>query len=386
MKKIFTGNIYSWCDEIEESALVQIQNLSDHPLVLHTSIMPDCHCGYGMPIGGVIATRDGVIPNAVGVDIGCGMRAVQTTLEGISDRDLRKIMGLIRERVPVGFNHKKDKVEDSLMPRGPEVFSEGFIVDKEYNNAKGSLGTLGGGNHFIEIQQDENGLIWFMIHSGSRNLGYKVAKHYNTIAYGLNRMWYQDRSVKDELAFLPKGTKEYDRYLAEMNYCLLYAEANRRMIAERVISAFLEVIGEEFDVIHSKDVYHNYAAMEHHKGHSYLVHRKGATRAREGEIGIIPGSQGTASYIVQGKGNVDSLMSCSHGAGRKMSRAEAKKTLSLDAEIEKLDEIGVIHSVRHWNDLDEAPGSYKDIEEVMRQQEDLVSIVHKLKPLGVIKG
>ena len=374
-----------WLDDIEDGALEQARNLANLPFAFHhISIMPDSHQGYGMPIGGVLATQDVIIPNAVGVDIGCGMCAVKTSLTEIDTDVLKQIMGQIRKTIPVGFSrHKEDNSDNGrLMPSG---FSTCPIVDSEFNNALTQIGTLGGGNHFIEIQKGSDGHIWVMIHSGSRNLGFKVANHYNDVAKKLNDKWKTSVPKEHDLAFLPLETPEGQSYISEMNYCVEFALANRKLMMDRVEQAFYDLAPDHFfENENMVNIAHNYASMENHFGKNVMVHRKGATLARENTIGIIPGSQGTKSYIVKGLGNKDSFESCSHGAGRKMGRKEAQRTLSLEDEQKKLE--GIIHSVRNVKDLDEAPGSYKDIDVVMNNQKDLVDILVELTPLGVIKG
>ena len=377
--------IKSWVTDLEEGALEQARNLANLPFIFrHLSLMPDSHQGYGMPIGGVMATKDVVIPNAVGVDIGCGMCAVKTSLkiEDFTKEKLKEVMGLIRETIPVGFNHRKEECEIEEMPN---LSNPLYIVDQQYGAARRQLGTLGGGNHFIEIQKDEEGFIWIMIHSGSRNIGYKAAKYYNELAKKLNKKWHTSVPEKHDLAFLPLNSKEGKEYLDEMNYCVEFALANRKKMMEDVQNSILQVIDEvKFENI--INIAHNYAKMENHFGENVMVHRKGATSARKGEVGIIPGSQGTASYIVEGLGNPESFQSCSHGAGRKMGRNQARKNLDLEEEKKKLEDQGIVHSIREVNDLDEASGAYKSIEEVMANQEDLVKILVKLIPLGVVKG
>ena len=381
--------IKSWCENPEEGAISQAKNLANLPFLFkHVALMPDTHFGYGMPIGGVIATEGVVIPNAVGVDIGCGMAACQTNLMDITTDQLKKIMGQIRAAIPVGFNHHKEaqvpKMEllGDLCVDADHFMNLPHVVFKEAEKATHQLGTLGGGNHFIEIQKGSDGNIWIMIHSGSRNLGFKVANHYNALAKELNKRWHSSVPVKHELAFLPLDTDEGEAYINEMNACLKFAKLNRDTMMDRVVDIFKNDLGAIVD--RAINIHHNYASMEHHFGKNVMVHRKGATSAREGEMGIIPGSQGTSSYIVKGKGNPDSFQSCSHGAGRKMGRKQAQKTLNLKEEQAKLE--GIIHSVRNASDLDEAPGSYKDVETVMREQKDLVGVVVKLKPLAVVKG
>lgn len=384
--------IKSWCMNPEEGALSQAINLARLPFLFrHVALMPDTHQGYGMPIGGVVALEKVIIPNAVGVDIGCGMLAVKTSLTEITTEELKQIMGKIRGVVPVGFNHQKQFQNEELMPQSGLIIDNATIVCKEYTPARKQLGTLGGGNHFIEIQKGSDGHIWFMVHSGSRNLGFKVAEHYVDLAYNLNQKWhantYLPKDKKQSLAFLPMDSKEGQMYLEEMQYCLDFALANRKLMANNIKNCFGEVMGYDLiDFVEEINIHHNYAKWENHFGKNVIIHRKGATSARDGEIGLIPGSQGTASYVVRGKGNKESFTSCSHGAGRKMGREEAKKTLDLIAEQKRLDDRGIIHSVRNKEDLDEASGSYKDIDVVMAEQTDLVDIVVKLEPLGVIKG
>lgn len=384
--------------ETEESAADQIFNLTRLPFRhKHVAVMPDCHAGCGMPIGTVLATKGVIIPNAVGVDIGCGMCAVRTSLKDLDKDTLKKIMGEIRKAIPVGFNkHKKVQHESNMPDCIARVVAdkENYVVARNYENALKSLGTLGGGNHFIEIQEGSDGYIWIMIHSGSRNLGNQVAKHYDKIAQKINQ---DNFSIVDKdwgLAFLKADSKEGKDYISEMQYCVDYAKANRNLMMERVKEIFFgefgngkyedSVVGISFDA--PIDIAHNYAALENHLGSNVWVHRKGATRARLGEVGIIPGSQGSKSYIVRGLGNKLSYESCSHGAGRKMSRGKARAELDLKAEQEHLDLLGVLHSVRGKDNLDEAPSAYKDIEEVMKHQKDLVDISVILVPLAVIKG
>jgi len=383
-------------DEIESGALEQIYNLANLPFAYHhVAIMPDTHQGYGMPIGGVIATDGVVIPNAVGVDIGCGMCAINTGLkvENLKDGDLKQIMSEIRKYIPLGFNHHKDKQDEALMPDkesylyGDKTSSIDIpIINQEYNSALKQIGTLGGGNHFIEIQKDENDFIWIMIHSGSRNLGKKVADHYNKIAINLNEKYHSKVDKKLELAFLPLDSDEGNSYLMEMQYCVDFALASRKLMMDRIMAIFYSIVSGVAASCKMINIAHNYASMENHFGKNVMIHRKGATLARESTIGIIPGSQGTKSYIVQGKGNVDSFMSCSHGAGRKMSRNKAEENLNLEDEIKRLDDQGIIHGIRHKSDLDEAAGAYKDIDKVMEYQKDLVDILTTLTPMAVIKG
>ncbi|RKZ27561.1 RtcB family protein, partial [bacterium] len=297
-----------------------------------------------------------------------------------------------RSRVPVGFNHhKKGQVAD-LFDNAPDL----EVIQAELDLATRQLGTLGGGNHFIEIQKGNDGYIWYMVHSGSRGFGFKIAKYYNKLATQLCQLWYADiPEVKGEegLAFLPASTQGGLEYIEAMCYAMEFAKASRSRMLREIGYSFARVINGsslktvtyqgEFEYI---DIHHNYAALEGHFGKNVWVHRKGATSAKQGELGIIPGSQGTKSYIVRGKGCRESFLSCSHGAGRRMSRTQARRELNLEKERQKMDEAGILHSLRHADDLDEAASAYKDIDVVMSEQKDLVDIVVELTPLAVIKG
>jgi tRNA-splicing ligase RtcB len=379
--------IKMWLDDIEEGALQQAKNLANLPFAFRNiAIMPDSHQGFGMPIGGVLATDGVIIPNAVGVDIGCGMCAVQTTMREIDRETLKKILEKIRNAIPLGFNHHKKNQDPELMPNSTDME---YVVNAEYDSALKQIGTLGGGNHFIEFQNDSDGHIWIMIHSGSRNIGKQVADYYNKLADKLNGKWDYDIPKSWQLSYLPIDSNEGKAYIKEMNYCVEFALANRKLMMDRICdilmdTAYTTVNGLDFAPM--INIAHNYANLENHFGMDVMVHRKGATLATEDTIGIIPGSQGTKSYIVRGKGNPDSFNSCSHGAGRKMSRTKAEKDLNLDEEIRKLDKQGILHAIRGKKDLDEASGAYKDISIVMGNQKDLVEVLVELSPLAVIKG
>lgn len=390
MKKINTGKIpiLMWLDDIESGALEQAVNLSNLPFAFkQIAIMPDAHPGFGMPIGGVLATTGVVIPNAVGVDIGCGICAVRTSVKGIPVKNIKSILNGVRRLVPVGFSHHKKEQDESLMPgRDHFTFRKGLIVNSEYKNALKQLGTLGGGNHFIEILKGNDGHIWLMVHSGSRNIGYRVARHYNRVAKEQTGTGRKRVPPKWDLAYLYPGSDEEKKYLEEMQYCVDFAFASRKLMIERVKEVFSEDLKREINFDNFINIAHNYASSEVHFGTRLFVHRKGATSAKAGEKGIVPGSQGTSSFIVEGKGNPDSFMSCSHGAGRKLGRKQAIRELDLEYEKMKLDKLGIIHSLHSRKDLDEASGAYKDINIVMDNQKDLVDIVTELKPLGVIKG
>lgn len=390
MKRIITTEkipLVPWLDQLEGEVLAQSRNLANLPCAFHhVAIMADAHVGYGMPIGGVLATTGAVIPNGVGVDIGCGMRAVRTGLTDVDPEQLSKIIGDLRATIPLGFKHHSKPRSVQTLPDSDAMEGCLPVVAAEFDSARKQIGTLGGGNHFIEIQQGSDNRIWLMVHSGSRNIGYKVADFYNKLAVKLAKTARKDVVPPEwQLAILPVATPEGRQYLREMAYCVAFARANRREMMAVVQGVVAEVTGcSQFE--EALDVAHNYAAKEIHFDREVWVHRKGATRAFVGEYGIIPGSQGSRSYIVRGLGNPQSFMSCSHGAGRVLGRKEAQRVLNLREEIGKLDAQHILHSIRHRNDLEEAPGAYKDIGEVIANQHDLIEVVVELQPLAVLKG
>jgi len=378
-----------WLDDIEKGALEQAKNIANFPYALqHVAIMPDAHQGYGMPIGGVLAAKGVIIPNAVGVDIGCGMCAVKTNITKVTMEELKKVMTNIRKLIPLGMKRHKKPQDKNLMPDLPC----GPITKREYGNALKQLGTLGGGNHFIEVQKDTQGFLWLMIHSGSRNLGHTVATHYNRLAVKENKKKKVSIPKSWQLAYFTMPSSHGKDYLTDMQYCVEFAFANRKLMMTRVMEVISDYFHGPSGVLTSSDfgklinIAHNYAALEKHFNQKVYVHRKGATSALKDELGIIPGSQGTHSYIVRGKGNKDSFTSCSHGAGRVMSRSRARKILDFKKEKQKLDRLGVIHAIRHAKDLDEASSAYKNIDIVMENQKDLVEIENQLTPLAVVKG
>ncbi len=405
MKWIETENtilpVKSWCETIEDDALKQARNLANHPALFHhVALMPDCHVGYGMPIGGVIACENAVIPNAVGVDIGCGMGAIETGLsfENIKERkQIRRFLDLIKSAVPVGEGNShagKQKWEgfsrfyDTIKGIMPGWYSEKSAVLDAKN-----LGSLGGGNHFMELQKSDTGKVWLMLHSGSRNLGYRIASYYHGLAVKLNesdRIKIPDR----DLSFLD-ADKEGKDYIRDMNFALDYARENRRRMMAVFKDAFTEVFGS-VSFMEEINIHHNYAVYEEHFERKVWVHRKGATSAHKNQPGIIPGSMGTSSYIVRGLGNPESFMSCSHGAVRVMGRKDACRRLSIhdcDMAME-----GIVfdrwkrykgHGKKGENrllDLSEAPLAYKNIDQVIEAEMDLIEPVVRLSPLGVVKG
>ena len=372
-----------WLNDIEEGALQQARDIANLPdAAHHVAIMPDAHQGFGMPIGGVLATRGVVIPNAVGVDIGCGVCAVKTSLKEFSRKDLLTIANRIKNTIPLGFKRHNKPVSKHLLPG---IDSEMPVIEREYENAACQLGTLGGGNHFIELQKDTEGYLWIMIHSGSRNLGKQVADHYYKEARNLNNKDHGNPGIPRQLARLSVDSDQGQLYLKEMQYCADFAFASRK----QMITVASEITDDHFKHVEFSgiiNIAHNYASKETHFGEELIIHRKGATSAKKNETCIIPGSQGTSSYICRGKGNPESFKSCSHGAGRTMGRKEAQRSLDLKKEKSILDDRGIIHSLLTTKDLDEASGAYKDIGMVMKLQSDLVEIVTELQPLAVIKG
>ena len=366
----------------------QIENLTTLPFLFHhLAIMPDVHAGMGMPIGGVLACKNAVIPNAVGVDIGCGMCAVKTNWRAadIPTDVLRKqIMRGIRKRIPLGMEHHKVAQDENYLPTGHDIEKMEIVKRRQIAITK-EVGTLGGGNHFIELQKDEEDTLWIMIHSGSRNLGKLVGDYYNEKARTLNERWWSVVPSSLRLPFLPLRTDEFANYWREMEYCIDFALCNRKLMMERIEEVLSDTIpGITFEPM--INIAHNYAAWEEHFGEHVIVHRKGATLATKGTIGIIPGSQGTASYIVEGLGNPQSFCSCSHGAGRTMSRTAAIRDLNMQEEVARLEAKGIIHAIRGQSDMQEASGAYKDIETVIANEADLVKVRTRLLPVAVIKG
>ncbi len=367
--------IKSWTYELEEDALEQAKNLSNLDFAFHhIALMPDVHVGFGMPIGGVLATKDYIIPNAVGVDIGCGVVAARTDIKykQIDSRALNGIVQKAYNQIPLGFKkHKK--------PRDWEGFNkvrDSKILLQEIDNARYQLGTLGGGNHFMSIERGSDGYAWLMVHSGSRNFGHTVATYYNDIAKKL-----EENIESKDLAALSLDTELGKDYFRDMNYVLDFARENRRQLLEDLYGIFKKYVKSK-DLEEIIEIHHNYASKEIHFNEEVIVHRKGAINAEKGRKGIIPGSMGTSSYIVEGLGNPESFNTSSHGAGREMSRKEANKTIDRK-EFRKIMD-GIVF--REGKDLSESPMAYKDIEKVMKNQNDLTKKLVELKPMAVIKG
>ncbi len=373
-----------WASEVEESAKKQLINVARLPfLYKHVAVMPDVHWGMGATVGSVIATRGAVIPAAVGVDIGCGMMAVKTRLHAGTIRDAAESIRVeIEAAVPVGFKGN-ETVSQRALDRISWSDEWSFIDNRLTEKAQHQMGTLGGGNHFIEICLDAHQNVWVMLHSGSRNVGKTIADRHINEAKGLMKQFFIDLPDPD-LAYFAEGTEEFENYMSDLEWCQRYAFQNRIEMMDRVMEVMARY-GKEDKVSRLMEVncHHNYAAREHHYGKNVIVTRKGAVRAREDDFGIIPGSMGTRSYIVRGKGCAESFHSCSHGAGRSMSRKEAKRRFTKDDLIEQTKGV----ECRKDSDvIDEIPSSYKDIDEVMAAQTDLVEVVAVLKQFICVKG
>lgn len=382
-------SIKMWLSNMDERAWKEARNLANFPFAFHhIAIMPDAHAGTGIPIGAVLAVKDVVIPNAIGEDAGCGMSALRTSIKvsGLSKEMLRKrVMREIRKAIPIGRNEHKQQQSEDYLPES-KYLEKTVVCQRRIQSALKQIGTLGGGNHFLELQKDMEDNLWIMIHSGSRGLGGKVAEYYVQKAEIFAKMYNCPYPVAQQrLAYLPLGSREGEDYWNEMKYCVDFAKASRKLMMLRVQEVLKDVVPDA-EFFEYYDTPHNYAAKECHFGEMVIVHRKGAAHAGVDEIGIIPGSQGTKSYIVKGLGNPDSFCSSSHGAGREMSRSQAFYNLSLEQEVKRLNEQGIIHAIRFQKDLEEAAGAYKDIHTVMENQRDLVEPLIELSPVAVIKA
>ena len=390
--KAWVGDI----TEIEDSALTQLTNLAGMPFIAPNgvAVMPDVHAGKGSTVGTVIATDKAIIPAAVGVDIGCGMNAVRLSIKANQLPDsLAAIRSRIESLIPVGNNNH---LKEDVLTRNRGILDKGdglaitavedivYKIKKDYvAHAAKQLGTLGGGNHFVELCIDENQDVWVMLHSGSRGVGNVIGSHYIESAKDAMSKYFIHLPDQD-LAYLPEGTKEFDDYVKAVSWAQDYAMENRKQMMLRVIDALRIEIPIPFDITQEAiNCHHNYVEKENHFGRNLWVTRKGAIRAREGDLGIIPGSMGAKSFIVRGKGNPESYCSCSHGAGRKMSRAKAKQTFTV---ADLIAQTAGVECLKTDAVLDEIPGAYKDIEQVMANQTELVEVLHTLKQVMCIKG
>jgi tRNA-splicing ligase RtcB (3'-phosphate/5'-hydroxy nucleic acid ligase) len=381
-----------WTDQVEPEAMAQLKNTAALPFVFrHVAAMPDVHLGKGATVGSVVATKGAICPAAVGVDIGCGMAARKTSFpaDRLTAADLKKLRASIEREIPVGRESKRQPFESAsswMKKRGRPNASrdDAALADRALHQ----LGTLGGGNHFIEICVDaDDGMLWVLLHSGSRNVGKTVAERHIGRAKGA--MKRLSESLPDpDLAYFLSGTREFDEYRQDLDWCQDYARQNRDIMMDRVLRQLAFAVGLEGDVSHlgitmAVNCHHNYVADEVHFGERVLVTRKGAIRAGEGELGIIPGSMGSSSFIVRGLGNREAFESAPHGAGRAMSRGEARRRFSCEdlqaqtAGVECRKDSGVV---------DEIPSAYKPIESVIEKSSDLVEVVARLKQIVCVKG
>ena len=389
-----------WTDYVEPTAMKQIDDLCKLPFVhKHVAVMPDVHMGYGSTVGSVIPTRGAIIPASVGVDIGCGMMAVQLDLNAAQLPDNLKTARLgIEARVPHGRSnngrpgdkgawddipHDVDRMWGEMVGGFADIVSHHPKLTKGGVNDVRHLGTLGTGNHFIEICLDETDGVWVMLHSGSRGVGNRIGSYFINLAKEDMKKWFINVPEKD-LSYFPEGTDHFKDYWNAVSWAQNYALVNR----EIMMASTLDVLSAEFgrDVFAIKkavNCHHNYVARENHFGANVLVTRKGAVRARVGDLGIIPGSMGERSYIVEGLGNKDSFNSCSHGAGRVMSRTQARKQFTAK---DLQEQTAGVECRKDEDVIDEIPGAYKDIDEVMANQADLVKPIHTLKQIVCVKG
>lgn len=407
--------IHVWSDDDYEQALAQAKALAELPFIHNRVVLcADYHVGYGVPIGTVFATNGYVLVNGVGNDIGCGVAVCETAynVDSLTPEKLQCVFDTIQQFVPTGMGNLHTEMQDwagfSYFDKEPNVENwlnpaianwHNWLSPNKRDWIARSLGTLGGGNHFLSLEKDDAGQIYIMVHSGSRNLGQLICSYYHSKALEFNEKWCSILPNK-ELAYLPINSQLGFNYVKDMNFALDYAKENRRRMMSVAKQALISCLGHpgSTNVIHTEfDVHHNYANLEHVDGKDLWVHRKGAISARDGELGIIPGSQGTASYIVKGCGNPASFYSCSHGAGRKLGRAEADRTLNEKVETDAMigiyfkgwgtKEVKVEGKKATITSLEEAPGAYKNIEEVIKQQEHfLIDVVTRLTPIGVVKG
>lgn len=383
-----------WTEDIEDSALQQLKNIAKLPFIHSHGIaaMPDVHWGVGATVGSVIASEGAIIPAAVGVDIGCGMNAVRTSLTASDLPDsLAELRHDIERSIPLGAGGKHQKIETieahfKRLPQGDPRWGRSLIAgvanDKGLERASAQLGTLGSGNHFIEVCLDEAQRIWIMLHSGSRGTGNIVGRQFIEQAKVLMEKYFITLPDKD-LAYFPANTQDFEDYIAAVGWCQDYALENRKVMMELVVASMRQRLPAFELTSEAINCHHNYVERENHYGRNVYVTRKGAIRARDGDMGIIPGSMGTRSYIVRGLGNPESYCSCSHGAGRRMGRAEARRRFTV-ADVE-LQTAGV-ECNKGAGVIDEIPSSYKDIDEVMANQADLVEVVHTLKQVLCAKG
>jgi tRNA-splicing ligase RtcB (3'-phosphate/5'-hydroxy nucleic acid ligase) len=399
MKSVIAGPrpIKIWASDLEHEAEVQLRNLSTLPFIHgHIAAMPDAHAGRGSTVGTVFATHGAIVPSTIGVDIGCGMKAMRMNFKSDSLKSLSDLRHSIERAIPTGMNSNslvtstaKDAF-DSLGRVSDFAQNEMKNFQRVMNNAAHSIGTLGGGNHFIEICVDKEDYVWIMLHSGSRNVGKCLAEMHISKAKDLMKQYFISLPDPD-LAYLAQGTEEFDNYLHDLMWGQKFAKANREEMMTRVLKQVMYHVYGSTEAPNeiakfqgfTVDCHHNYTSIEHFGGKNVYVTRKGAVSARDGEFGIIPGSMGARSFIVKGLGNPESFHSCSHGAGRKMSRTQAKRQFTVE---DLAIQTAGIECRKDSDVVDEIPGAYKNIDEVMANQADLVSPVHELRQLICVKG
>ena len=383
---------------VEDGARQQLLRAAQMPFIFkHVAVMPDVHIGIGATVGSVIPTKNAIIPAAVGVDIGCGMMACRTSLTATDLPDsLGALRSAIERAVPHGRSSGRGRRDKGSWGQAPKTSEAAWaklidrfdvITDKHKVIAKTNnlnhLGTLGTGNHFIEVCLDLEDRVWFMLHSGSRGVGNRIGRYFIELAKKDMKKWFINIPDKN-LAYFPEGTDHFNDYVESVEWAQDFAFANRTVMMQNVIAAARAVLPVAFEAeVEAVNCHHNYVSREKHFGENIFVTRKGAVRARKGDMGIIPGSMGTRSYIVRGLGNEDSFCSCSHGAGRVMSRTEAKKRVSME---EHLESVKGVECRKDIGVLDETPAAYKPIDKVMEAQKDLVEIVHTLRQVVCVKG
>ena len=382
-----------WTDDVDERSKAQLTNVAGLPFIHHhVAAMPDVHLGRGATIGSVIATHQAIIPAAVGVDIGCGMVAAQLSITAneLDEKALKKVFDQITRDVPVG---RKQHEDSRILVEAARPFEPGLkaLTDRhpqllkafsKFSTWTNQMGTLGGGNHFIEVCLDENDQVWVMLHSGSRGIGNAIATHFIQLArQDMERLMIQ--LPDHDLAYFSEGSEYFADYVAAVHWAQEYAMQNRQSMLDLVLAALARHLPPFTVTTEAVNCHHNYVAREHHFDADVWVTRKGAIRAREGDLGIVPGSMGTRSYIVRGKGNPESFCSSAHGAGRRMSRTEAEKQFTQADLVQQT--AGVICR-KDKRIVDEIPGAYKDIDQVMANQSDLTEILHTLKQVVCVKG
>lgn len=384
MPKRLDKKLLSWASDLDDKTVEQARRTSKLPFVDgHVALMPDAHYGMGATVGSVIPTAGAIVPAAVGVDIGCGMIAAQTSLTANDLPDkLGPLHGAIRKAVPAGVG--KGHVGDNAMPVDLAAGAAALeLTEKQTNKAHNQFGSLGSGNHFVEVCLDEADRVWVVLHSGSRGIGNELAMQHIECAQNEMKRYFIDLEDKD-LAYLVEGTPEFDAYIAAMLWAQSYAYGSRQRMIDAVLAELFAFVGHG-TVVDVVNAHHNFTEREHHDGRNVWLTRKGAIRARVGDRGVIPGSMATGSYIVSGLGEPSSYMSCSHGAGRRLSRAAARKTLTVES-------LEAAMAGKTWDErsaealLDEHPDSYKDIAQVMADQADLVTIDHTLTQVLNYKG